>query len=87
MAPTKDPTLNFFALKLFLEEPELPENLEAIFAAVPSYKRTNTQTCNYQHYNYTGRNPVRAEGPAGWGHSKIARVCILNWPLPLLTSV
>jgi len=24
---------------------------------------------------YTGRSPVRAEGPAGCGHSKIARVC------------
>jgi len=23
----------------------------------------------------TGRSPVRAEGPAGCGHSKIARVC------------
>jgi len=25
--------------------------------------------------NNTGRSPVRAEGPAGCGHSKIARVC------------
>jgi len=35
----------------------------------------------------TGRSPGRVEGPAGCGHSKIARVCVLNWPLPLLTSV
>jgi len=31
--------------------------------------------------------PVAAEGPAGCGHSNIARVCVLNWLLPLLTSV
>jgi len=37
--------------------------------------------------NNTGRSPVRAEGQAGCGHSKIARVCVLNWPLPLLISV
>jgi len=37
-------------------------------------------------YN-TGRSPDRAKGPAGYGHSKITRVCVLNWPLPLLTSV
>jgi len=28
-----------------------------------------------------------AGGPAGCGHSKIAHVCVLSWPLPLLTSV
>jgi len=36
---------------------------------------------------YTGRSPGWAEGPAGFGHSKIASVCVLKWPLPLLTSV
>jgi len=41
---------------------------------------------------YTGRSQVgcRPRGvtrPTGVAHSKMARVCILNWPLSLLTSV
>jgi len=39
------------------------------------------------HITNTGRSPGWAEGPASCGHSKIARMCVLNWPLSLLTSV
>jgi len=35
--------------------------------------RTVVEGCFYTAY--TGRSPVQAEGPAGCGQSKIARVC------------
>jgi len=36
---------------------------------------------------YTGRSPGQAEGLPGCGHSKMTRVRILSWPLPLLSSL
>jgi len=42
--------------------------------------------CKLLKYN-TGHSPGQAEGLAGCGHSKIARVRVLSWPLPVLTGL
>jgi len=47
-------------------------------------KMMNTQKTSY--YYYTGRSPV-GRRPTGVAHSKITRVRVLSWPLPVRTSL